>query len=82
MAIDWSWEAGPAGRYAAAYGRAVSLRRGTLRGLAPGTRPWPRAPCESASGSSRPCFGRVADLGLCRRQLLYARQPERFPCDR
>ena len=28
MAIDWSWEAGPAGRYAAAYGRAVSLRRG------------------------------------------------------
>jgi starch synthase len=27
MAIDWSWEAGPAEQYAASYGRAVSLRR-------------------------------------------------------
>jgi starch synthase len=27
MAIDWSWEAGPAGQYAAAYRRAISLRR-------------------------------------------------------
>jgi starch synthase len=27
MAIDWSWEAGPAEQYAASYRRAVSLRR-------------------------------------------------------
>jgi starch synthase len=27
MAIDWSWEAGPADQYAASYRRAVSLRR-------------------------------------------------------
>jgi starch synthase len=27
MAIDWSWEAGPAEQYAASYGRAISLRR-------------------------------------------------------
>ncbi len=27
MAIDWSWEAGPAEQYAASYQRAVSLRR-------------------------------------------------------
>jgi starch synthase len=28
MAIDWSWEGGPADQYAASYHRAVSLRRG------------------------------------------------------
>ena len=28
MAIDWSWEAGPAEQYAASYRRAVSLRTG------------------------------------------------------
>jgi starch synthase len=27
MAIDWSWEAGPAEQYAASYRRAVSIRR-------------------------------------------------------
>jgi starch synthase len=27
MAIDWSWEAGPAEQYAASYRRAISLRR-------------------------------------------------------
>ena len=27
MAIDWSWEAGPAEQYAASYWRAVALRR-------------------------------------------------------
>ena len=31
MAIDWSWEAGPAEQYAASYRRAVSLRRENLR---------------------------------------------------
>lgn len=28
MRIDWSWESGPAEQYVAAYGRAISLRRG------------------------------------------------------
>ena len=27
MAVDWSWEAGPAEQYAASYRRAISLRR-------------------------------------------------------
>jgi starch synthase len=31
MAIDWSWEAGPAEQYAASYRRAVSLRRENRR---------------------------------------------------
>jgi starch synthase len=33
MAIDWSWEAGPAEQYAASYRRAVSLRREGRRQL-------------------------------------------------
>ncbi|MFI5258201.1 MAG: glycogen synthase [Candidatus Limnocylindrales bacterium] len=33
MAIDWSWEAGPAEQYAASYRRAVSLRRENRDGL-------------------------------------------------
>jgi starch synthase len=33
MAIDWSWEAGPAEQYAASYRRAVSLRRENRRQL-------------------------------------------------
>jgi starch synthase len=33
MAIDWSWEAGPAEQYAASYRRAVSLRREHRRQL-------------------------------------------------
>jgi glycogen synthase len=33
MAIDWSWEAGPAEQYAASYRRAVSLRRERRREL-------------------------------------------------
>jgi starch synthase len=28
MAIDWSWESGPAPRYADMYRRAIALRRG------------------------------------------------------
>lgn len=33
MAVDWSWEAGPAEQYAASYRRAVSLRRENGAGL-------------------------------------------------
>ena len=33
MAIDWSWEAGPAEQYAASYRRAISLRREHRREL-------------------------------------------------